>query len=126
VYGRARPVVTLHPEQEVVMSTWKQMAMVAVVSISLAGGAWAQSSKSDEKPAGQVVDLNSFVCKDLMRASGSDRDIGLALLQGYFLGKKGVTTYHSEEVRAITDQFIEYCLDHPSVKVLEAMGKFAH
>ena len=111
--------------QEDVVATWKHIAtiMALVGSLSITGMALAQSPKNDEKTPGKSVDLNSFVCKDLMRTSGDDRDMGLALLQGYFLGKKGLTTYQAEKVREITDQLIEYCLDNPTSKLLEAMGK---
>ena len=107
------------------MSTWKQIATVIALvgSLSITGMAWAQSPKNDEKTTGKPIDLNSFVCKDLMRASGDERDISLALLHGYFLGKKGLTTYNTEKLREISDQLIEYCLDNPTSKLLEAMGK---
>ena len=106
------------------MSTWKRIAMAVVVSVSIAGLSVAQSPKAGEDKKAKSGDLNNYECKDVMRASGADRDIGLALLHGYFIGKKGVTTYSSEKMAEATDKFIEYCLDNPKTKAIEAMRQF--
>ena len=108
------------------MTTWKSIAttIVLVGSLSLSGIAVAQSSKQDDKSASNSRAINSYTCKDVMRASGEDRVISLALLHGYFLGKSGATTIDADAMRKATDEFIEYCLDHPTAKALEAMGKF--
>jgi hypothetical protein len=114
------------------MLTWKSLAIVCMVvgSLSFAGRVGAQSPKASEKTAAPsemsnpTRDMNDYTCKDLMRTSGEDRIIGLALLHGYFLGKRGTTTFQPEAMRKATDQFVEYCLDHPTTKVLEAMSQF--
>ena len=69
-------------------------------------------------------DLNDYTCKDCMRFSGENRSIALAFLHGYLLGKKGTTEFDTAKMSEATDQFIEYCLDNPTVKALDAMGKF--
>jgi hypothetical protein len=78
---------------------------------------------TEQKPP-KTDDIHTYVCKDIMRSSGEDRAISLAFLHGYFLGKKGTTTYRIEDMQKATDQFVEYCLDHPTTKALEAMSKF--
>jgi hypothetical protein len=70
-------------------------------------------------------DLNDYLCKDLMRLSGCDRENALAVVHGYRLGKKGTTQFQVDELSALTDKFIEYCLDHPDDKALEAFEKLA-
>jgi hypothetical protein len=70
-------------------------------------------------------DLGAFSCKDTMRLSGEDREIALALAHGYVLGKKGTTQYDVEVLAQITDQFIDYCLDHPTENALESFEKLA-
>lgn len=70
-----------------------------------------------------TTDLKSFTCKDAMKLSGSDRDIALALLHGYMLGKKNQTAYIVENLAEITDNFIEHCLDHPTDNALESFEK---
>ena len=108
------------------MTTWKSLAtMIVLVGIlSLSGIAVAQHNKQDDKSASAPRAINSYTCKDIMRATGEDRVISLALLHGYFLGKNGVTTIDADAMRKATDEFIEYCLDHPTATAVEAMGKF--
>jgi hypothetical protein len=72
----------------------------------------------------KTTDLKDFLCKDLMRFSGADRDIAIAVYHGYMLGKKDTTKYVSEELALITDKVVEYCLDNPKVKTLDAFTKF--
>lgn len=71
-------------------------------------------------------DLNEYVCKDVMRLSGSEREVSLALLHGYRLGKMGTTQFDVEALSDLTDRFIDYCLDNPNDKALatfEKLGK---
>ena len=72
-----------------------------------------------------VVDMNSYLCKDMMRMSGEDRAIGLAVLHGYVLGKKGAVSYDTTALSMVTDEFIDYCLDHPNDKALASFEKIA-
>jgi len=80
---------------------------------------------SEEDSEGGKSDLNDYLCKDLMRLSGCDRENALAVVHGYRLGKKGTTQFQVDELSALTDKFIEYCLDHPDDKALEAFEKLA-
>jgi hypothetical protein len=71
-------------------------------------------------------DLNEYACKDVMRLSGSEREVSLALLHGYRLGKMGETQFDVEVLSDLTDRFIDYCLDNPNDKALatfEKLGK---
>ena len=68
-------------------------------------------------------DLNQLTCKEVMRFSGEHRDIALAFIHGYLLGKKGTSVYSTEKLGDASDRFVEYCLDNPTVKALDAMGK---
>ena len=76
-------------------------------------------------PSDSIKDLTSFQCKDVMRMSGEDRQIALALVHGYVLGKKGTTRYDVEVLSQITDKFIEYCLDHPTENALKSFEQVA-
>ena len=76
-------------------------------------------------PSDSTKDLSSFQCKDMMRLSGEDRQIALALVHGYALGKKGTTQYDVERLSQITDQFVDYCLDHPAENALKSFDKMA-
>ena len=78
-----------------------------------------------EEPSTQK-DLNEFLCKDVMRLSGSERENALAFVHGYRLGKMNTTQYEIEALAAITDKFIDHCLDNPNDNALatfEKLGK---
>ena len=71
-------------------------------------------------------DLSEYLCKDVMRLSGSDRETSLALVHGYRLGKMGTTQFDVEALSDITDRYIDYCLDNPNANALatfEKLGK---
>jgi len=91
----------------------------AIVALCFGGS----SALAEEQP--QMKDMNDSLCKDVMRYSGEDRVIALALVQGYRLGKKNTTKYDPEELGQISDKFIEYCLDHPNEKALASFEKIA-
>ena len=68
-------------------------------------------------------DLNDYACKDVMRLSGSEREVSLALAHGYRLGKMGTTQFDVETLSDLTDRYIDYCLDNPNDKALAAFEK---
>ena len=90
----------------------------AVASVLLVGTTAALAEDESTQK-----NLNDFVCKDVMRLSGSDRDNTLALVHGYRLGKMNTTTYEIEVLSDLTDRFIDYCLDNPNDKALAAFEK---
>ena len=73
----------------------------------------------------KTEDLNNYLCKDVMRLSGVDRDISLAFVHGYRLGKKDTTQFVTQELSEITDRFFDYCLDHPNEPALTVFMKIA-
>ena len=95
-------------------------AAAAVAALFLLHAASASSEVSDTKR-----DFGALTCKDVMRLSGSDREISLAFAHGYMLGKKGTTQYDVEALAQITDQFIDYCLDHPAENALQSFEMLA-
>jgi len=70
-------------------------------------------------------DLNDYLCRDIMRLSGEDREVALAILHGYRLGKKDTTQFETQALAEITDRFIDYCLDHPRENALQSFDKVA-
>jgi hypothetical protein len=70
-------------------------------------------------------DFATQTCKDVMRLSGSDRDIALAFAHGYVLGRKGTTQYDVDALAQVTDRFIDHCLDHPAENALRSFEKLA-
>jgi len=78
-------------------------------------GAWAQDAN------GRTVE--QYSCKDVMREHGSNRDVTIAFLHGYLLGKSGRPTFNVEDLHKQTSAFIEYCLDNPGEHAVDAMAK---
>ena len=71
------------------------------------------------------MDLETYLCKDVMRTSGDDRLIALGLLHGYILGKKNTVKWVSADLGKVTDSFVEHCLSNPNENALQAFTKLA-
>ena len=101
------------------LKTHSGLLAVATITVLTLGGsaAFAKDSSATE-------DLSKSMCKDVMRLSGEERDLTLAFFHGYRLGKKNTTQFDTERLSQATDDFIDYCLDHPAEKALAAFEKF--
>jgi hypothetical protein len=58
-----------------------------------------------------------------MRESGQSRDVSIAFIHAYLLGKANATTFNIRALQQQTEAFIDRCLDNPNEKALEAMMK---
>ena len=67
--------------------------------------------------------IEQYLCKDVMRESGANRDVAIAFLHGYLLGKSGGGKFDLEVLHKQTDDFIEQCLDNPAAKAVDVMTK---
>jgi len=77
-------------------------------------------------PASQNArDFKDNTCKDVMRLSGVDRDVAVAVAHGYVLGKKGTTKFEIDALTLVTEKFFDYCLDNPKDNALAAFEKIA-
>jgi hypothetical protein len=65
--------------------------------------------------------VEQYTCKDLMRESGGGREVAIAFLHGYLLGKSGSSKFNLSTLEKQADAFTEYCLDHPADKAEAAM-----
>lgn len=95
------------------------LAAVTIAALSLGGATAIAETPSNTK------DLNNYLCKDVLRTTGENRIIALAILHGYQLGKKNTTLFETEVLSKASDDYIEYCLDHPNEKALPAFEKIA-
>ncbi len=102
-------------------STVGAIAAATFAALSLAG----MRVLAADPPSQNARDLRDNSCKDVMRLSGQDRDVALALAHGYVLGKKGTTKFEIDNLAQITDKFIDYCLDNPKENALAAFEKIA-
>jgi len=90
------------------------------LTLTLSGVSFAED-KDDSKG---IRHIDSFLCKDIMLRSGGDREIAIAFIHGYFVGKKGTTKINTDKLGEASDKFMDYCLDHPKEKAFTVMGKF--
>jgi hypothetical protein len=67
--------------------------------------------------------VDQYSCKDIMRESGPSRDVAIAFVHGYLLGKANGTTFDPDKLHQQTEAFISRCLDNPNEKALDAMMK---
>jgi ABC-type hemin transport system substrate-binding protein len=99
-------------EEHSMTSNHSKLIAVALTAASLfvAPGAFAAEATAE------TDDLAAFTCKDIMRLSGDDREIAIALAHGYVLGKKGQTSYQPDALAELPDAVSEYCLENPTEK----------
>ena len=71
--------------------------------------------------ADRAVEL--FSCKDVMREPNTSREVAIAFLHGYLLGKSGGSKFNVEVLEGQTNAFIEECLDNPQSKAADVMAR---
>jgi hypothetical protein len=72
--------------------------------------------------AAQDRQVEQYACKDIMRDSGVQRDVALAFLHGYLLGKSGSTSFNLDAIRQQNEAFVERCLVNPAERAVDAMA----
>src|SRR5271154_2293176 len=92
------------------------IATAVIVAAALDAG-WARAQ------AGNTRTIDQYTCKDVMREHGDNRDVTIAFLHGFLLGKSGGSAFDIDALHKQTSDFIEYCLDNPSAKAVDAMSK---
>jgi hypothetical protein len=65
--------------------------------------------------------VDQYQCRDVMRDSGANRDVAIAFLHGFLLGKSGGVQFNLDNMHSQTDAFIEHCLNNPTDKAVDAM-----
>jgi hypothetical protein len=95
-----------------------QIAAVLGAAVLLAG-AIAPISAQDSKDR----TVEQYSCKDIMRESGANRDVAIAFLRGFMLGKSGSAKFNLDVLHKQSDDFIERCLANPDEKAMDAMAK---
>lgn len=74
-----------------------------------------------ETATDRAVEL--FTCKDVMREPNTSREVAIAFLHGFLLGKSGGSKFNVEVLEKQTNMFIEQCLDNPTAKAADVMAK---
>lgn len=56
-----------------------------------------------------------------MREAGANRDIAVAFLHGFLLGKSGSQSFNLDALHKQTEKFVEHCLSNPDGKAVDSM-----
>jgi|SRR5688500_2587712 hypothetical protein len=67
--------------------------------------------------------VGQYLCKDVMRERGSERDVAIAFIHGFILGRSGSSQFVVEKLRDETAAFTERCLDNPNEPALDVLMK---
>jgi hypothetical protein len=90
-----------------------KITMLVLASACVIGPARSQPSPERE--------VERFTCKDVMREPNTSREVAIAFLHGYLLGKSGTSKFDVDLLKSQTDAFIDQCLDHPGDKAIDVM-----
>jgi len=93
----------------------KKIMLGAAVFCAMLGSApaYAQDTRTIEQ----------YTCRDILREHGSNRDVAIAFLHGFLLGKSGSSSFQVETLAKQTDEFIDRCIDTPQEKAVTVMMK---
>jgi HdeA/HdeB family protein len=92
-----------------------------LVGLVIVFGALDMASVLAQDVNGRTIE--QYACKDILRESGSNRDVAIAFLHGFLLGKSGNTKFNLETMTKQTDAFLDRCLENPHDKAIDAMMK---
>ena len=90
----------------------------------LAAGALIGAAVSFPVSAVEVT-VETYSCRDLLRETAAERDVAIAFMHGYILGRGNAAKFDVETLRKQSAAFIERCLDDPKQPALETMRKSA-
>lgn len=65
--------------------------------------------------------IDQYRCRDVMREAGSNRDVAIAFLHGYLLGRSGSQSFNLDALHKQTEAFVEHCLSNPDGKAVDSM-----
>ena len=66
--------------------------------------------------------ISTLTCRELLQASGQNRDLLLALFHGYVAGKSGAQALDTVDMSFVTDAVVDHCIDKPSDPLLAAFA----
>jgi len=102
------------------VSMMKLKSSGCAAAILMTGLCWAGTAAA-QTATDRAVEL--FTCKDVMREPNTSREVAIAFLHGYLLGKSGGSKFNVEALEKQTSAFIEQCLDNPRDNAADVMAK---
>ena len=95
------------------------IGIIGAAALLMTGTGWQDVSAQQA----ETRNVEQYTCKDVMRERGSDRDVAIAFLHGFLLGKSGSSTFDRAALHKQTRDFIDQCLDNPGEKAVDVMSK---
>jgi hypothetical protein len=99
------------------MSTMQKKIFTAVALASLISAGPVSAQEQSDRTVEQ------YACKEVMRETGSNREVAIAFLHGFLVGKSGSSKFNVDVLHKQTDAFVDRCLDNPAEKAVDAMMK---
>ena len=97
-----------------------RMRVIGIGTAALIAGAGVTAGSAQQAGKRSV---EQYTCKDVMREHGADRDVAIAFLHGFLLGKSGSSTFDRAVLQRQTKDFIDQCLDNPGKKAVDVMAR---
>ena len=94
---------------------------IGCVALALAAVLCATGPSIAQTSTDRAVEL--FTCKDVMREPNTSREVAIAFLHGFLLGKSGGSKFNVETLEKQTNAFIEQCLDDPKGNAVDVMAR---
>ena len=92
-----------------------------LIALAIIAGVFAMTQVLAQDANERTVE--QYACKDILRESGANRDVAIAFLHGFLLGKSGGAKFNLETLKKQTDAFLERCLENPHDKAIDTMMK---
>lgn len=91
----------------------------SLLLVAAAASVLASMSATAQTSGGRSVE--QYACRDLIRESGASRDVAIAFLHGYLLGKSSQSTFDVDMLHKQSEAFVERCIDNPNERAIDAM-----
>ena len=95
--------------------------IAAAIGVALITGGILNAASAQDAKKGRTVE--QYTCKDVMRENGANRNVTIAFLQGFLLGKSGGEAFNLDVLHRQSSEFIEDCLENPHEKAVDVMSK---
>jgi len=96
----------------------RRAALIGAMSLLIAIGLGPVSAQNAKDRT-----VEQYSCKDILRESGADRDVAIAFLHGFLLGRSGNSKFNLDALHKQSHDFIERCLDNLSERALDTMSR---
>lgn len=101
------------------MNTMRNASWIAAFAATLALTPVSAPVLAQDK---QDRTVDQYKCRDVMRESGGNRDIAIAFLHGFLLGKSGSQNFNLDAIHQQTEAFLDHCLSNPDGKAVDSMS----